>query len=59
MRENFGFATVYNILAVPIALVGWVTPLVAALAMSGSSAIVTLNALRLAGRGARKAGIPS
>src|SRR5690606_18635762 len=59
MRENFGFATVYNILAVPIALVGWVTPLVAALAMSGSSAIVTLNALRLAGRGARKVGIPS
>lgn len=48
MRENFGFAVVYNLLAVPIALAGWATPLVAALAMSGSSAVVTLNALRLA-----------
>jgi Cu2+-exporting ATPase len=50
MRENFAFATAYNILAVPIALMGWATPLVAAVAMSGSSAIVTLNALRMTGR---------
>jgi Cu2+-exporting ATPase len=53
MRENFAFATVYNILAVPIALLGWATPLVAAIAMSGSSAVVTLNALRLAARTGR------
>lgn len=47
MRENFAFATVYNLVAVPIAVVGWATPMVAAAAMSLSSAIVTLNALRL------------
>lgn len=50
MRENFVFAAVYNLLAVPIALVGWATPLVAAIAMSASSALVTINALRLARR---------
>ena len=47
MRENFAFAAVYNLVAVPVAVVGWATPMVAAAAMSLSSAIVTLNALRL------------
>ena len=47
IRENFRIATIYNVIAVPIAVVGLATPLVAALAMSSSSITVSLNALRL------------
>ena len=47
IRENFQIATIYNIIAVPLAIAGLATPLVAALAMSGSSITVSLNALRL------------
>lgn len=45
--ENFAFAALYNACAIPLAVFGFVTPLLAALAMSGSSVIVTLNALRI------------
>jgi Cu2+-exporting ATPase len=48
--ENFGFAALYNLIAAPAAMAGLVNPFVAALAMSGSSLIVTLNALRMGGR---------
>jgi Cu2+-exporting ATPase len=47
IRENFRIATVYNIIAVPLAVAGFATPLIAALAMSLSSITVSLNALRL------------
>jgi Cu2+-exporting ATPase len=45
--ENLALAIAYNAFAIPLAIFGFVNPLIAALAMSGSSLIVTLNALRV------------
>ncbi len=45
--ENFTIAGVYNLVAVPLALLGYASPLAAAIAMSSSSILVSLNALRL------------
>jgi Cu2+-exporting ATPase len=47
IKENFAISFGYNIVAVPLALVGLATPLLAAAAMSVSSITVTLNAMRL------------
>lgn len=47
IKENFAISLLYNVVAVPFAIAGFATPLMAALAMSLSSISVTLNALRL------------
>jgi Cu2+-exporting ATPase len=50
IRENLAWAVVYNLVALPLAAVGWVAPWMAAIGMSVSSLLVVLNALRLTRR---------
>jgi Cu2+-exporting ATPase len=45
-RQNIGFSLAYNVVAVPLAILGLVTPLIAALIMASSSLVVILNSLR-------------
>ena len=47
MRQNIALSVGYNVIMVPLAIAGWVTPWLAAAAMSGSSLLVMANSLRL------------
>jgi Cu2+-exporting ATPase len=47
IRQNLVWAFTYNVVAIPLAMVGWVTPWMAGIGMSASSLLVVLNALRL------------
>ena len=47
IKQNFTIAVLYNIIAIPLAVMGYVTPLIAAIAMSSSSLVVIGNSFRL------------
>jgi Cu2+-exporting ATPase len=53
VRQNIAASIIYNLVAVPVAVLGLLTPFVAAIAMSGSSLAVVCNALRLSRRSSR------
>lgn len=59
IRQNLAWASLYNIVAIPAAAMGWMDPWSSAVGMSLSSALVVGNALRLQGRMPRTAGLTS
>jgi Cu2+-exporting ATPase len=59
IRQNMAWALVYNLLALPLAAAGFVTPWLAAIGMSASSLIVVLNALRLSKMPGRSHSVPA
>jgi Cu2+-exporting ATPase len=56
IRQNLGWAVAYNLVALPLAALGWIPPWAAAIGMSASSLLVVANALRLRGGPAPDAG---
>jgi Cu2+-exporting ATPase len=53
IRQNLSWAAAYNLISIPLAAFGFIPPWAAALGMSSSSLLVTLNALRLVNGGNR------
>ncbi len=47
VHGNYAWAIAYNVVAIPVATLGYVDPIVAAIGMAGSSALVVLNTMRL------------
>jgi Cu2+-exporting ATPase len=50
LRQNFAWAIAYNVVCVPLALLGWFPPWAAGIGMATSSLVVVLNALRIDAR---------